>query len=70
MPRFQIECTLSGYGYLELEAPDAESARKKVQQLEVGFDFGFCPDVDTTLFDMGADIRVDNVVEDTAEATE
>jgi hypothetical protein len=60
---FQVEATITASGYLELDAPDAETARKRVQELMPSIDFGFNWELDTTLFDSGADVHVDGVHE-------
>jgi hypothetical protein len=67
MPKFQIEATVTGRGYIDLEAESAADARRKVQSLnpEISFPMQDRFAIDLSLFDLFADIHIDNVVEDT-----
>jgi hypothetical protein len=66
MPKFQVEATLTATGYIEIEAPDAKTARERIQRLDASVDFGTQWDIDTALFDRGLNVHVDgvNAVED------
>jgi hypothetical protein len=68
MPRFQVEISVSGSGYIELDAVDAETAAKEARNLPIEIlfpinDTSIETDLNTDLFDCFADVRVDDVNE-------
>lgn len=64
MPNFQFEIELSGSGYVNVEADNAEAATQKMRTLEFRAELsGIHFDVDTALLDSDLDKRIGKAVE-------
>ena len=61
MARFQVEATMESRGYIDVEAPDAETARKMLQGIDARVAFAMFTDADFSLFDSGLEIRINSV---------
>ena len=62
MPRFQLEVTLSGNGYVELEAKDINEAMKELRRFPPAVHWGRAG-IDTSMFDDALNMRIERVTE-------